>query len=74
MNLYTYCGNNSINFIDPYGLCKTGGWVGWLQGSLDVIGVADPTGISDAINAALYAVQGKWGYAGISAIAIIPPY
>jgi len=22
LNLYTYCGNNPINFVDPWGLCK----------------------------------------------------
>jgi len=24
MNLYTYCDNNPVNWIDPWGLCKDG--------------------------------------------------
>ncbi|MBU1260277.1 MAG: RHS repeat-associated core domain-containing protein, partial [Planctomycetes bacterium] len=26
LNLYAYCGGNPINFFDPYGLCKEGGY------------------------------------------------
>lgn len=26
LNMYTYCGNNSINFVDPSGLCKDDPW------------------------------------------------
>ncbi|OHB56974.1 MAG: hypothetical protein A2173_09250 [Planctomycetes bacterium RBG_13_44_8b] len=73
LNMYTYCGNNPVNFVDPYGLChKSGGWIDWLQGGLDVIGIFDPIGISDAANALIYAGRGQWSNAAISGIAIIP--
>lgn len=26
LNLYSYCGNNPLNFFDPFGLCKS--WSG----------------------------------------------
>jgi RHS repeat-associated protein len=25
MNMYAYCGNNPVNFVDPWGVCKGGG-------------------------------------------------
>ncbi len=31
LNMYSYCGNNPLNWTDPYGLCKDG----WLDGFLD---------------------------------------
>ncbi len=49
-----------------------GGWIDWAQGGLDGVGVLDPTGVSDAINALIYAGRGQWGNAAISGIAIAP--
>jgi len=73
MNLYQYCGNNPLNEIDPWGLCKEGGsWFDKVQTVLDIIGVADPTGIVDLINGGVYGVRGQWGNAAISAAGIIP--
>lgn len=43
-----------------------------IQTSLDVAGIADPTGIVDGINALIYAGRGQLGNAAISALAIIP--
>lgn len=39
---------------------------------LDMIGVADPIGISDGINALIYLGQGDFKNAGISALGIVP--
>ena len=39
---------------------------------LDMIGVADPTGISDGFNALIYLGQGDFKNAGISAAGMIP--
>jgi len=51
VNLYAYCGNNPINFADPFGLCAEGGG-GWTETALQGIGIAligltadDATGI-----------------------------
>ena len=35
MNVYAYCGNNPVNWIDPWGLCKDGAKTGFrnLRGS-----------------------------------------
>jgi hypothetical protein len=48
------------------------GGLGGLQTGLDVAGVIDQTGTADLINAALYALQGQFGYAGISLAGAIP--
>lgn len=39
---------------------------------LDAVGVADPIGISDGINALIYLGQGDFKNAGISALGIVP--
>ena len=71
LNMYNYVANNPLNWVDPYGLCKGSGW-NWFQGGLDFVGIFDPTGISDAVNALIYLGRGQFGNAGISALAIIP--
>lgn len=39
---------------------------------LDIVGVFDPTGIADGLNAGLQAKDGDWFGTGISAIGIVP--
>jgi RHS repeat-associated protein len=43
-----------------------------LQAGLDIVGIFDPTPISDGLNTALSANKGDWLNAGISALGIIP--
>jgi RHS repeat-associated protein len=43
-----------------------------VSAGLDIVGVIDPTGIADGINAGLQAKNGDWLGAGISAIGVIP--
>ncbi|MBL7914759.1 MAG: hypothetical protein JNL49_06900 [Bacteroidia bacterium] len=43
-----------------------------LQTALDVVGIADPTGLADATNALIYTGRGQLGNASISAMGIIP--
>ena len=43
-----------------------------LQAALDLVGLADPTPISDGINAGISAKKGNWGDAAISSISIFP--
>ncbi|MEE1944585.1 hypothetical protein VRU48_05665 [Pedobacter sp. KR3-3] len=43
-----------------------------LQASLDVVGIFDPTGIADGVNASISAKKGDWLDAGISALGVIP--
>ena len=53
-----------------------GNLAGWLNTGihvgLDVAGVFDPTGIADFWNAAGYAGEGNWAYAGVSTAGLIP--
>ncbi len=43
-----------------------------LHTALDIIGVADPYGVADGLNAIIYLGEGEWTQAGLSAFAIIP--
>jgi hypothetical protein len=49
-----------------------GGWLDNFQTALDIAGIADPTGIADIANAAIYLGRGHWKDAAISALSIIP--
>lgn len=43
-----------------------------LGAALDIVGIFDPTGIADGLNASLQASEGNWGDAAISSFGIIP--
>ncbi len=43
-----------------------------MQTTLDVAGIADPTGAADLVNATIYAGRGQWRNAGISTLGILP--
>jgi RHS repeat-associated protein len=43
-----------------------------LQAGLDIVGILDPTGIADGLNAAISAKKGNWGDMIISGFAVIP--
>jgi RHS repeat-associated protein len=74
---------NSNGTIDPTNQ-DTSGWTGtpsnWkpptllqsAQTMLNLIGIADQTGIADGTNALLYLAQGQWKNAGMSALGAIP--
>jgi RHS repeat-associated protein len=43
-----------------------------LSAGLDIVGIVDPTGIADGLNAGLQAKNGDWFGAGISVLGVIP--
>jgi len=43
-----------------------------LSAGLDIVGVIDPTGVADGLNATLQAKNGDWLSAGISVLSIVP--
>jgi hypothetical protein len=44
----------------------------WYNTVLDVVGLFDPTGVADVTNAVIYATQGNYTFAILSAISVIP--
>ena len=72
LNLYAFCGNDPVNGFDPFGHCSDDDWLDWIHTGLDVIGTFDPSPISDGLNALIYADEGDWINAAISATAMIP--
>ena len=72
LNLYAFCCNNPMNGIDPSGRCPDDDWMDWIHTGLDIIGTFDPTPAADGINAVIYAIEGSWNNAAISAVAIVP--
>lgn len=43
-----------------------------LSAGLDIVGVVDPTGVADGLNAGIQAKNGEWGGVLISAVGIVP--
>ncbi|MFA5292200.1 MAG: LamG-like jellyroll fold domain-containing protein [Phycisphaerae bacterium] len=70
LNLYAYCNNNPLNFVDPFGLCKE--TLDKIQTALDIAGIFDPTGIVDLVNAVIYGARGQITNAAVAGIAIMP--
>jgi RHS repeat-associated protein len=43
-----------------------------VSAGLDIVGILDPTGVADGLNAGLQAKNGDWWGAGISALGVVP--
>ena len=43
-----------------------------LQAGLDIVGIVDPTGAADVVNAGISAKKGNWGDAILSSISVLP--
>jgi RHS repeat-associated protein len=80
---YAYVRFNPLKYNDPSGhICIPVINIGdtcdaptnWdaVQSSLDVAGVADPTPLSDGVNAVISVVRGNWTDAGLSALGMVP--
>ena len=75
-NLYVFCGNDPVNFADPWGLCEEedsgiGFWDG-VQGALDAGGIFEPTPFCDLTSAAISMFRGNWSDAKWSLLGVIP--
>jgi len=53
---------------------RSSSWLDRIQIGLDFAGMADPTPISDGVNAIIYGVRGRWSDAGISLAGAALPY
>lgn len=47
-------------------------WIDPLQDLLSLVGIFDPSGLVDLVNAGVYALRGRWAEAGLSMVAIVP--
>ena len=72
LNLYAFCGDDPVNSLDPFGHDPDDDIIDKFHAILDVIGVFDPTPISDGLNSIIYLVEGDFVNASISAASIVP--
>ena len=70
--LSTYFGGHLYAHASTYAHLRSERRWNAVHETLDMVGFVDPTGISDGINAGLYAGRGNYIMAGISAAAILP--
>ena len=64
--------NNFLASLDKSEISDSDTNLDGIHTMLDIIGVANPAGISDGINALIYLGQGDFKNAGISALGIVP--
>lgn len=83
LNLYAYTAGDPLNKTDPAGsqsylppgTAKYGAeTIDDVQNMLSLIGVFDPTPVSDGLNAAIYGYRGQKGNMAISGVAAALPY
>ena len=72
LNLYAFCGDDPVNSLDPFGHDPDDDIIDKFHAILDVIGVFDPTPISDGLNSIIYLAEGDFVNAAISAASIVP--
>ncbi len=69
-NLYRYCGNNPVNYVDPLGLFNRGQFVRGLgnvtAGGISIVGLAGLTGVTYGVAAPAAVVFGTAAAFGIS--------
>ncbi|MBK1811937.1 DUF1906 domain-containing protein [Clostridium sp. YIM B02505] len=72
LNNYAYANGNPISMVDPFGRCADmASDVGHTV--LDTLGLIPFLGaVPDTANAVWYALEGKWGYSGLSLACAIP--
>jgi RHS repeat-associated protein len=73
LNGYRALDCSPLVFIDPLGLLCAGNWLDMLQTGLDLAGMLPGVGfVPDAGNLVISLFRGRWGDAGLSALAMVP--
>jgi RHS repeat-associated protein len=69
---YVYVNQRPGVLVDPSGLFGWGTVRTWGHGALDAVGIIDPFGVADGLNALWYLAEGDRVNAAISAAALLP--
>ncbi|MBI2682254.1 MAG: RHS repeat-associated core domain-containing protein [Acidobacteriales bacterium] len=86
LNKYSYVWNNALVYVDPNGheTLKPCEWspckeppsasasLEDVHTTLDVAGIADPSGVADGVNAGIYLLEGRIKDAAISGVSLLP--